>query len=208
MYYCQNRSLGTLRAPTSSWRPFGPLDFVLSALSAVAVWVDWSLFQIGIRLPLTRLPNYLYIHPPLGKHGMFCNYGFLDLIQPGHWVWGSVSGLTIVEELLYMLIWTAGLKMKNLSSKPVAGKTWRRKTFNLAVVLYHKLCHHSSSSACCLVARLSQGGFFFTAWHYSSVVFFSSFRAPPLRVPWSILRHGSLHLRHGYLHFQAWIPPF
>ena len=28
------RSLGALRAPTSSWRPFGPLDFVLRALRA------------------------------------------------------------------------------------------------------------------------------------------------------------------------------
>ena len=28
------RSLGALRAPTSSWRPFGPLDFVLCALRA------------------------------------------------------------------------------------------------------------------------------------------------------------------------------
>ena len=33
------RSLGALRVPTSSWRPFGPLDFVLCALSdAQAVW--------------------------------------------------------------------------------------------------------------------------------------------------------------------------
>ena len=29
------RSLGALRAPTSSWRPFGPLDFVLRALRAI-----------------------------------------------------------------------------------------------------------------------------------------------------------------------------
>ena len=29
------RSLGALRAPTSSWRPFGPLDFVLRALWAL-----------------------------------------------------------------------------------------------------------------------------------------------------------------------------
>ena len=29
------RSLGALRAPTSSWRPFGPLDFVLRALRAL-----------------------------------------------------------------------------------------------------------------------------------------------------------------------------
>ena len=29
------RSLGALRAPTSSWRPFGPLDFVLRALQAL-----------------------------------------------------------------------------------------------------------------------------------------------------------------------------
>ena len=28
----QTRSLGALRAPTSSWRPFGPLDFALRAL--------------------------------------------------------------------------------------------------------------------------------------------------------------------------------
>ena len=29
------RSLGALRAPTSSWRPFGPLDFVHRALRAL-----------------------------------------------------------------------------------------------------------------------------------------------------------------------------
>ena len=29
------RSLGALQAPTSSWRPFGPLDFVLPALWAL-----------------------------------------------------------------------------------------------------------------------------------------------------------------------------
>ena len=29
------RSQGALRAPTSSWRPFGPLDFVLRALRAL-----------------------------------------------------------------------------------------------------------------------------------------------------------------------------
>ena len=29
------RSLGALRAPTSSWRPFGHLDFVLRALRAL-----------------------------------------------------------------------------------------------------------------------------------------------------------------------------
>ena len=33
IYY--TRSLGALRAPTSSWRPFGPLDFVLRALRAL-----------------------------------------------------------------------------------------------------------------------------------------------------------------------------
>ena len=33
--YIQTRSLGALRAPTSSWRPFGPLDFVLRALRAL-----------------------------------------------------------------------------------------------------------------------------------------------------------------------------
>ena len=29
------RTLGALRAPTSRWRPFGPLDFVLRALRAL-----------------------------------------------------------------------------------------------------------------------------------------------------------------------------
>ena len=33
--YIQTRSLGALRAPTSSWRPFGPLDLVLRALRAL-----------------------------------------------------------------------------------------------------------------------------------------------------------------------------
>ena len=33
--YNQTRSLGALRAPTSSWRPFEPLDFVLRALRAL-----------------------------------------------------------------------------------------------------------------------------------------------------------------------------
>ena len=31
----ETRSLGALRAPTSRWRPFGPLDFVLRALRAL-----------------------------------------------------------------------------------------------------------------------------------------------------------------------------
>ena len=35
LYYMETRSLGALRAPTSSWRPFGPLDFVLRALRAL-----------------------------------------------------------------------------------------------------------------------------------------------------------------------------
>ena len=33
--YKKTRSLGALRAPTYSWRPFGPLDFVLRALRAL-----------------------------------------------------------------------------------------------------------------------------------------------------------------------------
>ena len=37
MFLWFTRSLGALRAPTSSWRPFGPLDFVLRALSPQAV---------------------------------------------------------------------------------------------------------------------------------------------------------------------------
>ena len=33
--FSNTRSVGALRAPTSSWRPFGPLDFVLRALRAL-----------------------------------------------------------------------------------------------------------------------------------------------------------------------------
>ena len=33
--YIHTRSLGALRAPTSRWRLFGPLDFVLRALRAL-----------------------------------------------------------------------------------------------------------------------------------------------------------------------------
>ena len=33
--YVYTRSLGALKAPTSSWRPFGPLEFVLCALLAL-----------------------------------------------------------------------------------------------------------------------------------------------------------------------------
>ena len=33
--YDDNRSLGALRAPTSSWRPFRPLDFVLRTFRAL-----------------------------------------------------------------------------------------------------------------------------------------------------------------------------
>ena len=33
--YLPTRSVGALRVPTSSWRPFGPLDFVLRALRPV-----------------------------------------------------------------------------------------------------------------------------------------------------------------------------
>ena len=52
------RSLGALRAPTSSWRPFGPLDFVLRALRAlrpcdprvddwIACWPLVSVLAVG-----------------------------------------------------------------------------------------------------------------------------------------------------------------
>ena len=42
------RSLGALRAPTSSWRPFGPLDFVLRSL--------WVLRPCGVN------------QAPMGEH--------------------------------------------------------------------------------------------------------------------------------------------
>ena len=36
--YLKTRSLGAIQAPTSSWRPFGPLDFVLRAFGTQAAW--------------------------------------------------------------------------------------------------------------------------------------------------------------------------
>merc|ERR1712020_786090 len=41
------RSLGALRAPTSSWGPFGPLDFVLRALRALRPCDPRSFSQEG-----------------------------------------------------------------------------------------------------------------------------------------------------------------
>ena len=55
------RSLGALRAPTSSWRPFGPLDFVLRALRAlrscdprVGDWIVLTLAQSRPEGPQAR----------------------------------------------------------------------------------------------------------------------------------------------------------
>ena len=45
--YDLTRSLGALRAPTSSWRPFGPLDFVLHALRALRSCDTIALFAFG-----------------------------------------------------------------------------------------------------------------------------------------------------------------
>ena len=45
--YTNTRSLGALRAPTSSWRPFGPLVFVLRARSGrVTHAIMWSLDSV------------------------------------------------------------------------------------------------------------------------------------------------------------------
>ena len=37
IYYIYTRSLGALRPPTSSWRPFEPLDFVLRTLRILII---------------------------------------------------------------------------------------------------------------------------------------------------------------------------
>ena len=43
--YTKTRSLGALRAPNSSWRPFGPLDFILRAQAVwpMGRWLDSAL---------------------------------------------------------------------------------------------------------------------------------------------------------------------
>ena len=43
---CITRSLGALWAPTWSWRPFGPLDFILRALRALRT-VRWARLRSG-----------------------------------------------------------------------------------------------------------------------------------------------------------------
>ena len=122
----------------------------------------------------------------------------------------------MIGKLLEILSWTAGLKMKNLSSKPVTGKTWRRKTFNLAVVAIHFHCSAISGwvlfrgptppSFRLLLVRLLLVR---PSVSSSSFSFCCSRRRGPFQgMGASIFRHGSLHLRHGYLRFQAWMPPF
>ena len=46
-FYIVSRSLGALRALTSSWRPFGPFDFVLRALRALRP-VRWARLRSGL----------------------------------------------------------------------------------------------------------------------------------------------------------------
>ena len=124
----------------------------------------------------------------------------------------------MIGKLLEILSWTAGLKMKNLSSKPVTGKTWRRKTFNLAVVAIHFHC--SAISGWVLFRGPTPPSFRLLlvllrpspprpSVSSSSFSFCCSRRRGPFQgMGASIFRHGSLHLRHGYLRFQAWMPPF
>ena len=55
------RSLGALRAPTSSWGPFGPLDFVLYALRALRPCDPRSFSQEGRHLfTITYSPKFSY----------------------------------------------------------------------------------------------------------------------------------------------------
>ena len=42
------RSLGTIRAPTSSWRPFGPLDFVLRGSRPSDTQAVWPMRRVSV----------------------------------------------------------------------------------------------------------------------------------------------------------------
>ena len=62
------RSLGALRAPTSSWRPFGPLDFVLRALRALRL-VRRARFRSG-PLFFTTFTKFHHFEP-FSKNALF-----------------------------------------------------------------------------------------------------------------------------------------
>ena len=74
MMNMMNRGLGALRAPTSSWRPFGPLDFVLRALRPVC----WARLSSGP--PFLTIFDHLDHFRPFGPFGPF--WTMLDHFRP------------------------------------------------------------------------------------------------------------------------------
>ena len=87
--YCRTRSLGALRAPTSSWGPFGPLDFVLRALRALRPCDPRSFSQEGRHegeLPkntgLLSLPSHDDYHECwVNKYRSFVDPAFVIIIM-------------------------------------------------------------------------------------------------------------------------------
>ena len=83
------RSLGALRAPTSSWGPFGPLDFVLRALRALRPCDPRSFSQEGRHegeLPkntgLLSLPSHDDYHECwVNKYRSFVDPAFVIIIM-------------------------------------------------------------------------------------------------------------------------------
>ena len=85
----RTRSLGALRAPTSSWGPFGPLDFVLRALRALRPCDPRSFSQEGRHegeLPkntgLLSLPSHDDYHECwVNKYRSFVDPAFVIIIM-------------------------------------------------------------------------------------------------------------------------------
>ena len=86
---CRHRSLGALRAPTSSWGPFGSLDFVLRALRALRPCDPRSFSQEGRHegeLPkntvLLSLPSHDDYHECwVNKYRSFVDPAFVIIIM-------------------------------------------------------------------------------------------------------------------------------
>merc|ERR1712077_179102 len=89
VYYIYYRSLGALRAPTSSWGPFVPLDFVLRALRALRPCDPRSFLQEGRHegeLPkntgLLSLPSHDDYHECwVNKYRSFVDPAFVIIIM-------------------------------------------------------------------------------------------------------------------------------
>ena len=100
---------GPLRGPTSSWRPFGPLDFVLRALRALRP-VCWARLRSGP--PFQTISDHLDHFRPFYQFGPFLPFVFspfwtiLDRLEP---FWTILDHFDHVLPFLFAIIYHSGL---------------------------------------------------------------------------------------------------